>query len=570
MGLDAILAKLGVGSRETVYLSVTPGVGLELVQLDAQTKTVKNYNFKPLQYNESLKEIVDISEFKDSLVSLFEESGVNIKCGIVLNMPTVHFGSKELPLILGDEAVNEALISEVEQAYIFKKHEPLVRWVDSPIQTSGDMRKLFYAAIQKSEVEKIEAVLTEVGATLMGIEISLISVIRALAFSGVAEEQMKENVGWNLMVVNQNGYYLCPMINQAMVDYYEEPMPIKSFEGEEVYNALSSSAQITLMNYPAGYLYIISETDLVSAELLSKKLPFEGTKIPIENNIHKKLEIVQANLDILPDKAAKISLEAVGVGAAYIQSLPMKFSFALGASGEYGNEDDNAPVSIKIGERTFEISPNAAQKVAVLAGGALVVIAVIIAALFPLSLKHEQDRLVEVTQRADEVLAQYKQYEGDEGSGNFDADREMKKAMGDNRTKLMAYSALGEVVPKSLWVTYFVAKDDGKIDIKGQTSSAEDVYTFYKNMKDSLINAKLRLHKLELLSADSGDAVIALTSDAPVIYTFEITNMTDAELKPPEPGKKEGDAAASGTGAAPAAGAVSPPSSVPALEPVEP
>jgi hypothetical protein len=62
----------------------------------------------------------------------------------------------------------------------------------------------------------------------------------------------------------------------------------------------------------------------------------------------------------------------------------------------------------------------------------------------------------------------------------------------------MAYAALGESIPKDIYLTYFMTTDDGKINIKGCADSVEDVYVFFKNLKDSLIESKLRLSKLDL------------------------------------------------------------------------
>ena len=94
----------------------------------------------------------------------------------------------------------------------------------------------------------------------------------------------------------------------------------------------------------------------------------------------------------------------------------------------------------------------------------------------------------------------------------------------------MTYIALGESVPSKLWLTYFITKEDGKIDIKGESASVEDVYTFYRNLKDSLINSQLKLYKLELKS-DSLDDEIAINSNLPTNYEFEITNMSADELE---------------------------------------
>ena len=85
----------------------------------------------------------------------------------------------------------------------------------------------------------------------------------------------------------------------------------------------------------------------------------------------------------------------------------------------------------------------------------------------------------------------------------------------------MGYSALGEAIPRSVWLTYFVAQEDGKFDIKGESTGVEDIYAFYKNMKDSLINTKLKLHKLEMKESSVEDAVSSDTQS----YEFELTNI---------------------------------------------
>ena len=96
----------------------------------------------------------------------------------------------------------------------------------------------------------------------------------------------------------------------------------------------------------------------------------------------------------------------------------------------------------------------------------------------------------------------------------------------------MAFTALGESVPKKLWVTYFTAQGDGQIDIKGEASNVEDIYLFFKNMKDSLLNTQLRLHKLEMKS-DSVDDAVSSNPNHPTVYEFEVTNMSAADLNPP-------------------------------------
>ena len=96
----------------------------------------------------------------------------------------------------------------------------------------------------------------------------------------------------------------------------------------------------------------------------------------------------------------------------------------------------------------------------------------------------------------------------------------------------MAYAALGESIPKNIYLTYFITGDDGKINIKGCADSVEEVYVFFKNLKDSLVESKLRLSKLDLKTGSLDKVVnstVSTVDDAP--YVFEITNMDEQELK---------------------------------------
>lgn len=530
MDLNNILAQLGMGQRDSVYLSVTPGVGLELIQLDLSSRSVKNYAFRPLDYDEANRKIADMEDFRRAVTELFAELAIPPKSSIILNLPMVLFGNTTLNLLLADDAITEALTSEVEQSYIFKRYDPVISWVDAPTGQSGDSRKLFYSAIQKNVIEDIKNTLSELGYTLAGVEISLTSVLKALAFSGLAEEQMKDGISWNLMLVSPNGYSICSMVGKNIIDYYEEPLAIKSFEGDEIYNAISASAQITLMSYPANYLYVVSETDLVSAELLAKRIPADCRVNFLENNSFKKQDAIPVSLEVLEETAHKISLEAIGIAVGNAVNMPIKFNF-MASTGESDVDNPDEPVHVVLGSTEFDISPSVATKVSVLI--AIVIMIPALAAFFgiPMIQNQKQAQLDDVNSKLEQTNAEIKKLQDAQNKSNdFDVNSEIKRVLGNNRAKLMAYTALGESVPKNLWVTYFVAKDDGKIDIKGEAKNVEDIYLFFRNMKDSLINTQLKLHKLQMKTDSVDDAVNTSNN-----YEFEITNMTDSELNPPAP-----------------------------------
>ena len=527
--INDLLSQLGAGSKEIVYLSVTPGVGLEMIQVDPVIKSVKTYGHKPLEYSDSMREIANYDDFKNALQELFQDLNINPKCNIVLNLPMVHFGKVDLPLLLNDEGVTEAVISEVEQSYIFKRCEPVVSWFDGRSNNSSDTRTIFYSAVQKTAIDKIKEILTEMGANLSGVEISLVSNLRALLFSGLTETMMEEGTAWNLMIVNSNGYSLVSLLGKDIVDYYEEPLALKTYELDEIYEVINASAQIALMNAPTNYLYVVSETDLVSAEHLVSKMSFEGKVDFLENNSFRKREILSVSLNILPDQVMKISLESVGIAVSKVCDYPIKLDFSGNKPNEMSASGEES-ISFNFNNKEIVLTETVLKKISFVLAAILIIPSLVAMLTLPVIQKKNKAQLDDINSKIKNTEAEIKKLtELASESGNFVIKTEIENVLKYNRSKLIAYSALGESVPADLWITYFAAKDTGKFDIKGVSEDVEDIYIFYKNMKDSLIDNQLRLHKLEMLSDSIDDAV---ASDEPTMYDFEITNMTDGELNP--------------------------------------
>lgn len=516
--IQDFISKLTAGNRPDVFLSVTPGIGLEMIQVDYGSHTVKNYAVRPLAYNESLREISDLEEFKKDVTEMFEELKISPKCNVTINLPTVLFGSIEMSLMLGDEAITGAVTSEVEQSYVFKRHDPIVQWRDSNIGT-GENRKLFYSAVQQLVVENISNALTEIGASLVGVEMSMLSSLRALDYTGLASEQMKDNVAWNLLTVSSNGYTLISMVGKQIIDYYEEPIAVKSYDGDEIYNVISSSAQITLMSYPASYLLVVSDTDSVSSEMLAKNLNVDYSIEYVENNKFKHKEFLAVSLDVLPDNILKISLQAIGAAISKSSDFPFTCNF-LATADALATEE---VVKIPIGENVYEVTPSMAM---IMSAAVAIVLGILVAIpifVLPQIQAKKQAELDELNASIQQIEKQIKDLkEQQQMAGKFSVKNEILKVLASNRTKLMSYAAIGESVPAQLWLTYFLTQGDGQISIKGGASTVEEVYLFFKNVKDSLVNSNLKLQKLEMQSDD----VDEFMSNMPVTYDFEISNIS--------------------------------------------
>lgn len=530
--LENFLAKLGASTKVTVGVSISPSVGLEMIEIDRTTGTVSKYAHRPLDYNHSTREISDYNQFQSSLEELFEELHLPKRTNIVISIPNVHFGLMSLPLLLGDDGVTNAIVSEVEQSYIFKRQEPVVSWAEIYSNIDTENRILAYTAIQKTVMDGIIQACEEVGCTIVGLENSYVSLLRALSYSGMTRDQMKEGISWNLMLIGQNSYSILSMVDKKIMEYYEEPLALKSFVDDEIYNAITTSAQLTLAGLPANHLFIVSETDLVSAEVLSIKINTESLVNFLECNKYSQDSMLPANLNILPNLALQMSPEAIGSAAAPFHEFPLKLNFIQGAEGSTSSAiDTSGTPKINIGNVELEITPEFVKKLSILFG-VIVVLPIFIAVLVleQSVIPKLQADLQQITDKITTANAEITKYNNAEASSAFDVKTQISKIVGQNKTKLAYYSALGMSIPNNLWINYYKTNEAGKIDIKGRASNVESVYSFYKDLKQMVNDSDVRLYKLEVAS-ESIDDVIA--SSSPKYYEFEITNMSEAELNPP-------------------------------------
>lgn len=515
----------GFGGGTDVYVTISPACGMEMIELDKHGN-VKSYAQTPIDYNEAQREVASYDDFKTSLETLFQMRNINpAKANVHLSLPTVWFGTKEgLPLLLDDNAITNIVIGELEQTFIFKRKEPLPFWFDALASSNSDSRNVFYTAIQADAVNKIREILTAMGATLVSVECSLFAALKGLNVTGIAAEQMQNDHSWSLMIINNSGFQMLGMQGKRILEYYEEPLPLKSYEGEEIYSAIENAAQIALMSTPSSSLVVLSETDLVSAEILAGRLQFGGQTLFVEDNQFRKEPLMEMSLNVLSDDQIKVSLHSIGA-ITPAGLMPVDVNFIA----EKGKAKVEVAV-INIG--SLELTPAKAS----------VLVTILLAILMtPMGIGYwftndmvtkTQAKSAELDNQITQLDSQLKEYEKEKGDTSFDAIAEIEKVLKNNRTKIMAYAALGESIPKDIYLTYFMTTDDGKINIKGCADSVEDVYVFFKNLKDSLIESKLRLSKLDL-KAGSLDTVVSSTistiDTAP--YIFEITNMNDSELK---------------------------------------
>ncbi len=532
--LDQLLSLLGANSKITVGVSVSPGVGLEMIEINQKTKSIEKYSCKPLEYDYSKREIVNYDLFRETLLELFGELKIDRRSNIVVTLPSVCYGLISLPILLNDEGVTGAIINEVEQSsYIFKKQDPVISWQDAHLanqSAEGENRTVIYGAIQQSALDEINAACVEIGCKLVAIESSQNSLLKTLDFDGLAVEQMQPNMTWNLMIINQNSYSILTMSGKNITEFREEPLALRSFVGDEIYEAIITSVKITLQTTNTNYLYIVSETDMVSAEVLSMKIPYDGSIKFLESNKYVQNPLMSASYNILPNLLLKITPEVIGSGLYRLSDYPIKFNLLGKDAEDVSAEQEEAP-KIHWGNMEIELTTATVQKAALILGLILFIPMGLILYGLNVFIGKKQAELDTVNADIEVAKGQLDQFAKEDRIETFDEKMEVNTVVAHNRTKLIYYTALGSTLPEQTWLLYLKINGDRKIDMIGRSTNVEHVYDFYKGMKMSVIDSDLRLNRLELSADTEGNVVIDDPNKIePKFYEFEITNMSENDL----------------------------------------
>ncbi len=521
------LDSLGFSGNTNVYVTISPTNWLEMAVLEQDGSAIKNYAREQLEYDEAKRKIADYEEFKSKLHKLFQACGVVAsKANVFFSIPTVWFGYKDgLPLIVDDEALKNIVIGELEQTFIFKKEDPIPMWFDAP-SIDSDTRGIFYTAIQADDLNSIGTAFKELGASLIGLDCSLFSDLRSLIAIGPGAELVDSGQQWSLMFVNNSGFQLFSLQGNNFTEYYEEPLPIKSYEGEEIYSAIDNAAQIALMSSNSSTLVIISETDLVSAEILGSRLQFNGKMITVEDNKYRTTPLHDVCMSLKTEKQSQVSLHLIG-RLVNDDLFPINANFLTQVSGYARNDILEIPLS---GDKILVLTP---QKAMLWSLAFLAIVVIPLAVVFFVSsmLSNKYlNNLEELKTQVANVDNELRQYDVAKDDGpKFDPKTQIEKVLKNNRLKIMAFSSLGDSVPKNLYLNYFMTGNSGFVDVQGCSDTVEDVYVFYQGLKDSLIETKLRLNKLDLKS-ESVDDVINGAGSGSSPYIFEITNMDEGQL----------------------------------------
>lgn len=515
----------GIEKKQIVGLAVTPNIGLEALVFDKDSNNVVKYGQKFIEYNIASREIQDYNSLRSAIGDLFNELEIQKeKANVYLVLPNVHFGFRSIedPSIDSD-AIESMILSDASESYLFKQSEPQSAFVDLNARTGANSKYIAHSSIQRKVVEEIQDACMDIGVNIVGIEGSTSAIPRGIALTGLVDDVVQENRNWDILLVNPNNYAIFQMSGSRILDYIEVPFAIMSFEGEEVYTALSSAVQQYLPNYPAKRLVIVSQTDNVSAELLKTAVIFDEEIVAIDSNKFSEKPCAKIAPSVIEQTALSMSPSALGA------STPKKGGFAtLNVMGDMSYDGVVTYGVLEIGDKEIELNSDSIMKFSILISGALLVLTLIVCGLFFGIASFFGAKAGELQTRIDTLNTEITELEKSVAAGITTL---IKQISENNKIAINYYDSLSTDIPSHVWLTYYINKDGKEVGIEGFSLDINDIYEYFKSLKMLAPNSDIKLNKLEVFqeetqneTSDADDVVLHSEDNSPKPFAFEISN----------------------------------------------
>ncbi|MDO5437584.1 MAG: hypothetical protein Q4F80_05245 [bacterium] len=515
----------GAEKKQIVGLAVTPNLGLEALVYDKNGNEVVKYGQKFLEYNIASREIQDMNTFRSAVSDIFNELEINRdNANIYLVLPNVHFGFRSIEdSSVDSDAIESMILSEASESYIFKQEEPQSAWVDLNAKTGASSKYIAHSSIQRKVVDAIQDAVMDINANIVGIESATSAIPRGVALTGLCNDVIANNQAWDILLINPNNYAIFQMSGSRILDYLEVPFAIMSFEGDEVYSALSSAIAQYLPNYPAKKLVIASQTDNVSAKLLKSEIVFDEEIVTVDSNKFSTGPCAAVASNVIKQTAASMSLCALGAAS------PKCGNFAtLNVLGEMSYDGVISYGTIELKDKEIELTSEVITKASIVLSGVFLVFSLLVCGTFLGIASYYGSQLNSVQEKVNALNSEIEQINAKLKAG---IGALIKQISENNKQAINYYDSLSSDIPPHVWLTYYINKDGKEVGIEGFSMEIADIYEYFKSLKILAPKSDIKLNKLEVFkeeALDKGDIDgIVLTEDkAQQTFSFEISNTT--------------------------------------------
>ena len=519
--------------KQIVGIALTPGIGLEVAILDKTNSTVINYGRKRVDYNFSTREIQDYVQFKTALVELIDLMKIPPKSLTYIVLPNVFFDFIEVPQVVTNAEIKTAILSKAEEFYIFKREEPLSGWCEVGISENTSQKKIVYSSFQKSAVEELKEIISDIGLQLVGIETSYSATLRGLYLTGQIDDVILEKAPWTTMIVGTNSYTLLQMEGNSLIDYSEVPLAIKSFSTEEAYQAIVSSSAQLLNNHDSNKLFIISQTDDICAEVLKRQMQYDREIYAIDSNKFSKKTLLEVVSTIDYSQVNSMTLSVLG--AAHLKS---NFGVILNVLADDPSASMGVYFTTNILGTPVDVTSEFVLRASVLLSAAFFIVFGVLAGICATIDSKEQARISDLTNQIRTVDSQILTETDGKSKQEIDMNTIIDEIASMNVTAINFYDSIATDIPKNVWLTQYYNKAGDKIAVRGVAQSIVDIYEYYKNLRIVSPQSDIKLTELKVITEDLSQenkylSDIELNKDTERLYSFEIANtQIEFEKKP--------------------------------------
>ena len=480
--------KLVNKKKDYVGVSISSKSILEVVQFDHETNEIIKYGQSDVQYDLVGRQISNISTLEMELLKLFEELKISIHTPVVLSLPAVSLHHITLPSTLDKESVKLALVSEAEKNYVFKKNDPAVSWEQITLNEEAETQYLLYSTVKKEEVEKVEGVFINLGIPLVAVDASYSSLLRGLSVTGLIDEDIEEAKFWSILLITPNSFVIISLMGNKIIDISEDPLAIKSFNPEDIYTTIASYSMESISSRSPDHLIVISETDEVSAEMLSAFYDMDCKISFLEANNNNKKPIFQGDVDFSDKRLKVTSLEAIGTTCWNKSKIPINFNFMSNDTAVSGQDIQLFGISITLTTQLLQYSIYG-----------LMVLSVILMSIFYLigsTLNGIKDTsITELSKAVTDKKTALQAYSVPTApvSTKIAPETLIREIYDKNAKILENINTLSSVIPEKLWIENFSIDAGMTVEIKGKALSVNDIIAYYQNLnrKGSFQNLKI-------------------------------------------------------------------------------
>lgn len=530
---------LNFSKNIVVGVSVTPDIGLEVAQIDFAARKVLKYGRRQLSYDSARREIADLDIFKETLLDLLTSLEIPKGSDLVLNMPPVSFRVVDYPASLPDEQVKSAIEEDLLELPGFQDADLTMDAVKLPNSTI-QFNKYTYTSLQKTALIEIVMQCDEMGYNIIGIDTSVGSTLNALLYN--ERVNAANDATWLMVHVEGNCCRLISMQGKNYLDAIEERISIGEVLGDaENYATVVSAIDPIIRNLPTSYMYIVSKTNLISAEVLANKLSYNAPIIHQEANVFAKEPFLEVGPDVDEADAKLISIDVIGAAIKrefkqFVYTDLNLFNISLGEV--YTSKQ---PPEIMINGKLVVLSLQN-MIVASIIFAVLVLIPVVAGMSYLGSLINKEN--AKIAQLNADIAKEEQYLKENEGISTelFDEGDEVRAGMVHNKNIYSYFTIVGTEIPKKLWLTSL--KLGEHVEIEGQSDNLESIYAFFRNIKDYDPASPIKLQRLGLgtkskmqtLTDEGGvDTESLLSSMNADFYEFRISDIAVGEADiPPE------------------------------------